>query len=72
MTEIKPEYKIKRMPGNGKKERSFPVDVRDKEQFLRFVVEYIKLRLMEGTNQIVIHSDGMGRIMKTDEMRVNK
>lgn len=71
MTEIRPEYKIKRMPGNGKP-KLFPVDVRDNEQFLRFVVDYIKLRLMDGANQITIHSDGMGKIMKTDEMRVNK
>lgn len=72
MTEIKPEYKIKRMPGNGKKERFFPVKVTDNEKLLDFVAKYIKFPLSQGVNQILIHSTGDGVITGTEEKRMNR
>ena len=72
MTEIKAEYSVKKLAGNGKLQKDFPVKVVDNEQFLKFVVNYIKFPLSKGACQIVIHSDGKGLIVHTEEKKVNK
>ena len=69
MAEIDPEHIVTKL--NGEK-KSFPLKVADAELFLQFVAKFIRFPLSQGVNQIVIHSDGQGNIMKTDEMRVNK
>jgi len=71
MTEIKAEYKIEKV-GNSIEKKYFPLKVADAELFLQFVAKFIRFPLSHGVNQIVIHSDGQGNIMKTDEMKVNK
>lgn len=71
MTEIKPEYPIKKIRSNGKP-RFFPVDISDNQKLLEFLAKYIKFPLSQGVNQIHIHSDGSGIITRTEEVKMNK
>jgi len=70
------EQELNRVMLAGKKHKDiqndFPLKVADSQLFLQFVAKFIRFPLSHGVNQIVIHSDGMGNIMKTDEMKVNK
>lgn len=72
MLHVEPGLGIKKINGNGKKIKFFPVDLRDDEQFLHFVVDYIKLPLLGGACRITIHANGQGLVMHTEEMKVNK
>jgi len=53
-----------------KKERVFPVDSRDSEKMMELFAKFILAPIRMGANQIIIHSDGAGKIVKLEEKRV--